>query len=327
MDLNEFDYHLPSELIAQYAVQPKSFARLMVLRGDEIQHRRFFHLIDYLQAGDVLVMNRSRVLRNKLTGQKVTGAAAEAILMNPLDGHTVRARIKCSKVRVGNAFIFEGLHARVVGQENDIFHLYFEQPVAEIVDRHLYPNPPYIHRTVGEEYQTVYALEPGSLAAPTAGLHFTRNLIRRLKQKGVLFAELTLHVGFGTFLPIRDQQILKHTMEPEYYTIDSANAERIREARRLFVVGTTTFKALQSSARPGGRVEARSEHSDLFIYPGVDLPVPVTGLITNFHLPKSTLILLVSAYYGKERILKAYRKAVECRYRFFSLGDAMLLLS
>lgn len=326
MDLQEYDYHLPPELIAQHAVSPRSYSRLMVVHSREIQHRRFYQIIDCLQPGDVLVMNQSRVLKNKLIGKKVTGAAAEVILMDPLDAWTVRARLKCSRVRIGNEFFFDGIRAKVVGQENDIFHLLLDRPVVEVVDRHLYPNPPYIHRNVGEEYQTVYAQTPGSLAAPTAGLHFTDSLLLRLQKKGVLLAQVTLHVGFGTFLPIRDPHITNHAMEPEYYTIDEKNAERIRSAKRLFVVGTTTFKALQSAARQTGSVEATTEFSDFFIYPGVELKLAVTGLITNFHLPKSTLILLVSAYYGRDRILAAYSEAVKQRYRFFSLGDAMLLL-
>ena len=326
MQLDDYDYHLPDSLIAQQAVTPRSYSRMLVVQGDQWVHKRFYHIIEYLQPGDVLVMNKTRVLKNKMTGNKISGAKAEMIIMAPVDENTVRARIQCSKVRVGNEFIFNGLKAKVVDQEHDIFLVQFEVPVKDVIDHHLYPNPPYIKRTVGDEYQTVYAAEPGSLAAPTSGLHFTPHLLKRLQQKGVILAWVTLHVGFGTFLPVRDPNVTGHRMEPEYYIIDQQTADTINNAKRLFVVGTTAFKALESSARQTGRVEARSEFSDLFIYPGIELKLPVKGLITNFHLPKSTLVLLVSAYYGWDKIKPAYEEAVRQKYRFFSLGDATFLL-
>ncbi len=326
LHLSDYNYDLPKELIAQTAVSPKSYSRLMVVMPDRIEHQRFFQIKEWLRPGDVMVVNRSKVMKNKLTGHKSTGAAAEMIVMKPVDEYRALARIKCSRVRVGNRFLFDDLEAVVEDQDQDVFTVTFDRPVETLIDRFLYPNPPYIHRTVGEEYQTVYAHTPGSLAAPTAGLHFTPHLIRSLKQQGVRMAEVILHVGFGTFLPIRDEDVTGHRMEPEYYEIDNRNADLINGAQRLIVVGTTTFKALQTSARGGREVQSRREFSDLFIYPGIDLPLEVDGLITNFHLPKSTLLLLVSAYMGRERILQAYQEAVERRYRFFSLGDATFLL-
>ena len=326
LNLQDFDYHLPQELIAQTAVTPRSYSRLMVLRGDGLEHRRFYQLPRYLQKGDVIAINQSRVMKNKLTGRKSTGAAAEMILMQPVDEYTVRCRIKCSRVRVGNVFEFDDLQAKVVEQQNDIFIVQFNRPVQEIVDHYLYPNPPYIQRTVGEEYQTVYARSPGSLAAPTAGLHFTPHLMQRIKAIGVQFATVTLHVGFGTFLPVRDTTITGHRMEAEYFEITPETAQVIQNANRLFVVGTTTLKALETSAQETGQVQPGKGWSELFIYPGYRFRMPVKGLVTNFHLPKSTLMLLVSAFYGREHVLAAYAEAVRQRYRFFSLGDATLML-
>ncbi|MBD3378579.1 tRNA preQ1(34) S-adenosylmethionine ribosyltransferase-isomerase QueA [candidate division KSB1 bacterium] len=326
LNLSDFDYFLPSELIAQTAVTPRSTSRLMVLKGDDLEHRRFYQLPEYLQQGDVIAINQSRVMKNKLIGRKSTGAAAEMILMQPVDENTVRCRIKCSRVRVGNVFEFDDLLAEVVEQQNDIFIVQFNRPVKEIVDHYLYPNPPYIHRAVGEEYQTVYARTPGSLAAPTAGLHFTPHLIRRIKAMGVQFATVTLHVGFGTFLPVRDTSITGHRMEAEYFEITPETAQAIQNANRLFVVGTTTLKALETSAQETGQIQPGKGWSELFIYPGYRFRMPVKGLVTNFHLPKSTLMLLVSAFYGRERVLAAYAEAVKQRYRFFSLGDATLML-
>jgi S-adenosylmethionine:tRNA ribosyltransferase-isomerase len=326
MKLSDFDYTLPKEQIAQHAVVPKSYSRLLVVNGDQLYHRRFYQLGEFLQKGDVVVINQSKVLKNKLTGKKETGAAAEFIIMQAVDTFVAKGRLKCSRIRIGNRFYFDGLSATVVDRDEDIFYLKFDQPVKDIIDHYYYPNPPYIHRRVGDEYQTVYAEKGGSLAAPTAGLHFTPHLIRSLKKKGVTFTSITLHVGFGTFLPIRDNNIIDHKMEAEYYEISAKAAELINNAKRLFVVGTTTLKALESAARKNGNVTAKSEFSDLFIYPGFRFQLPVKGLITNFHLPKSSLILLVSAFYGWPRLKHAYEVAVKKGYRFFSLGDATLFL-
>ncbi|HPG38965.1 MAG TPA: tRNA preQ1(34) S-adenosylmethionine ribosyltransferase-isomerase QueA [bacterium] len=326
MNLDDFNYHLPQERIAQTAVTPRSYSRLMVVQGDSVLHKRFYNIVDHLQKGDVLVMNRTRVMKNKLVGHKVSGAQAEMIIMQPINENTVTARIQCSKVRIGNEFVFGVIHARVIDQQNDIFFVQLDQPLAAVIDHNLYPNPPYIKRTVGDEYQTVYASAPGSLAAPTSGLHYTTNLLQALQRKGVKTAFVTLHIGFGTFLPVRDPGIVHHKMEPEYYIIDEENAALINNAPRLFVTGTTALKAIESAAQANGRVEAKQEFSELFIYPGYEFKNPVSGLITNFHLPKSTLLLLVSAFYGWERIHAAYEQAVQKKYRFFSLGDAMLLL-
>ncbi|MBN2414028.1 tRNA preQ1(34) S-adenosylmethionine ribosyltransferase-isomerase QueA [candidate division KSB1 bacterium] len=326
MNLDQFTYELPEELIAQTAVTPRSYSKLLVVKGASLEHRRFYHIVDYFNKDDVLVLNRTRVLKNKLTGNKVTGAKAEMIIMRPVDEYTVKARIQCSKVRIGNEFVFQDIHAKVTDQHKDIFYVKLDRPVESIIDHNLYPNPPYIKRIVGEEYQTVYASESGSLAAPTSGLHFTPRLMEKLKDKGVRFAWVTLHVGFGTFLPVRDQNIVNHKMEPEYYEIDSENAKLVNNAKRLFVVGTTALKALESAATEDGRVEAKKEFSELFIYPGYSFRLPVKGLVTNFHLPRSTLILLVSAFYGWDRIRNAYEEAVKRKYRFFSLGDATFLI-
>ncbi len=326
MNLSDFDYKLPKEQIAQQAVFPKSYSRLLVVDDNKCIHKRFYQLGEFLQKDDVIVINQSKVLKNKLTGKKETGAAAEFIIMQAVDRCIAKGRLKCSRIRMGNRFYFNDLCARVVDRQKDIFYLEFDRPVMQIIDRYHYPNPPYIQRHVGEEYQTVYAKTAGSLAAPTAGLHFTPNLIRTLKKKGVRFTSVILHVGFGTFLPIRDEKIVHHKMEAEYYEIDRQTADIINQAKRLFVVGTTTLKALESSARQDGRVIPQKALSDLFIYPGYRFKLDVKGLITNFHLPKSSLILLVSAFYGWPRVKRAYEQAVKKGYRFFSLGDATLFL-
>ncbi len=330
MRLSDFSYSLPEELIAQDAVEPRSYARMMVVPGSgPFSHARFYRLPGLLRKGDVLVVNDTRVLHNKLLGQKDTGAHVEVIIEERLDAHTVKCRIKgTSHVKPGNVLLFTLAGKRFSGQvthKSEYFHLRLSVPVDTVLDRGMLPNPPYIHERISDSnYQTVYAEEKGSLAAPTAGLHFTDHLLSTVRKKDVAIVPITLHVGFGTFSPVRDEYITGHKMHPERYTITPEAADAINHAKRLFVVGTTALKALESTS-VSGRVMPGSQESTLFIYPGHRFRLHYTALITNFHLPRSSLLLLVSAFAGRERILDAYAEAVRRRYRFFSLGDAMLL--
>ena len=322
MNLSEYNYMLPKELIAQEPVFPKDHSKLMVL-NKTIEHKHFYDIINYLEKDDVLVVNESRVKKCKLIGKKSTGAEVEVIIEKQ-KGALFECRIHgSSAVKIHNALLFENTKGLVVGKDGEKFLVQFNNsPINE--NLHL-PQPPYIKRLLSDrEYQTTYSSEEGSLAAPTAGLHFTEELLKKIEQKGVKIAKIKLHVSFGTFKPIRTE-VNKHKMDPEEFIIDKPTADLINNAKRLFVVGTTSLKALES-ANQNGKIIPQHKNSKLFICPGYKFKTKVKGLITNFHFPKSTLLLLVSAFYGKEKILDAYEKAIKHKYRFFSLGDAMLLL-
>ena len=347
MELNEFDYELPDELIAQRAVTPRDHSKLMVLKNGKIEHKHFYEIIDYLSEGDVLVVNHTKVAKAKIKGRKETGGKVEIILENesiikslqePADKFL--CRIKGSNVKPSVKIIFDStsntgyipdnFYCEVLNKENDVFTIKFNKKLSSaIIDKYFkLPLPPYIKQDIREEdeYQTVYSTVTGSVAAPTAGLHFTNDLLRKIEAKGVIIARVCLHVGFGTFLPIRNK-IKEHKMHAEYYEIDEENAKKINERKgKLYLVGTTTVRVIESVADNNGIVHARHGTTDIFIYPGYKFKVNFDGLITNFHLPKSTLLLLVSAYYGKEKILNAYNIAVQNKYRFYSLGDAMFLV-
>ncbi len=335
MNPSEFDYDLPTELIAQRAASPKDSSRLMVVHKDSIEHRRFYEIVKYLQEGDVLVINETRVSRAKICGQKITGSAAELIICDEIKGSRDRfhARIKGNKVKVGNRYnLFGGLRCEVVGQENDIFEVEFDRDITDDIISEYFelPTPPYVKEKLSSDadYQTVYAnpAKTGSLAAPTAGLHFTEDLMNRIKEKGVEIVKVCLHVDFGTFLPVRGN-IEEHRMHVERYEVSEDAAKAINErSGRLVCVGTTTVRTLESAADDSGNVAAGSGETGIFIYPGYRFKMKIDALITNFHLPKSTLLMLVSAYYGLERIMEAYSEAVQERYRFFSLGDGMILI-
>ena len=341
MDISDFDYDLPEERIAQTPLEPRDSARLMVLHPKEhtIEHRHFYELGDFLRSGDVLVFNDTRVIPARLIGARSqTGGKVEVFLLRQIDKDQWEVLVKPGKkARVGSVIQFsDELSCEIIADTDFggrivrfIYHGIFE----EILDRlGSMPLPPYIHEKLEdrERYQTIYSRVKGSAAAPTAGLHFTKNLMERLHEQGIQFGFITLHVGLGTFRPVHVDVIEDHVMHREFYSVPTETAELIQraklEGRRVVAVGTTSIRTLEASAANTGHVEAGSGWTDIFIYPGYEFKV-VDAVITNFHLPKSTLIMLISAFAGRTFTLEAYRTAVEEQYRFFSFGDAMFIPS
>ena len=336
--LSDFDYELPPELIAQHPAAARSASRLLHVDGASgaIEDLRFTDILRLLDARDVLVVNDTRVIKARLHGRKDTGGEVEVLVERVLDAHRALAMIRASKTpQAGRELVFEGARATMLGRHEEFFELRFDVPVLEHLERHgEVPLPPYItHEAVDEDaarYQTVYAREPGAVAAPTAGLHFDEAMLAALRGKGVGFASVTLHVGAGTFQPVRVDNVAEHVMHAEWYRIPQATVDAIDSARakggRVVAVGTTSMRALESAAAASadGRVHEGSGETRLFITPGYRFRV-VDRLVTNFHLPKSTLLMLVSAFAGVDNIRRAYAHAVAERYRFFSYGDAMLL--
>lgn len=332
--LSDFDFELPETLIAQYPLEKRSASRLLVVHDEQLTDSHFHHLIDYLDKDDLLVFNNTRVLKARFFGVKATGGKIEILIERILDNRTALAKIRASKSPKDNSTILiDGqLDVTVQGRQGEFYILRFPSDIFAILEQygHL-PLPPYIDRAADAydetRYQTVFAREPGAVAAPTAGLHFDEELLDRLEQKGIRTAYLTLHVGAGTFQPVRSENLSEHKMHTEWYTIpqETVNAVRAAKAagRKVVAVGTTSLRALESASRTGQLV-AGSNETDLFITPGYRFRT-VDHLVTNFHLPKSTLLMLVSAFAGYERIRKAYAHAIAQRYRFFSYGDAMLL--
>ncbi len=341
MRREDFYYELPEELIAQDPLLHRSDSRLMVLNrnNNTIGHRHFYDITEYLRAGDCLVINDTKVIPARLMGVKEeTGASIEVLLLKRKDEFTWETLVKPGKkARPGAKIVFgEGLLVGevldVVEEGNRIIRFSYDGIFEEILDAlGQMPLPPYItHKLVDQNrYQTVYAKHDGSAAAPTAGLHFTEELLAEIKKQGVHIARITLHVGLGTFRPVKEENILDHHMHSEFYMIGEADAERINETRRkggrIISVGTTSTRTLETVADETGFVRPCSGWTDIFIYPGYTFKA-IDGLITNFHLPESTLLMLVSAFYDREHILAAYQEAVKERYRFFSFGDAMLIL-
>ena len=339
MRTDDFDYYLPKELIAQHPAQKRDMSRLLVLdkKTGEIEHKHFHDIIDYLQAGDVLVINNTKVIPARLLGQKKGGTAHIEVLLLKQVGETDQWEVLVhpgKRAKVGTEIIFgDGrLTAKVIADTDTgrIVEFSYEGIFNEILDQlGTMPLPPYITEYDGDmnRYQTVYAKFAGSAAAPTAGLHFTEELLEEIKQKGVEVIEVLLHVGLGTFRPVQVEDVTKHKMHTEFYSVSEAAAERLNQAkaegRRIISVGTTSTRTLESAFK-NGKIEAGSGETDIFIYPGYEFKV-VEALITNFHLPKSTLVMLVSALASKEFILHAYEVAVEEKYRFFSFGDAMFI--
>ena len=338
MDISDFDFTLPDRLIAQHPPEVRGSSRLLVALPDmTLQDRVFGDLPDYIEAGDVLVFNNTKVMKARLFGQKESGGKIEALIERVLDNHTALAHIRSSKSpKPGTKLIFEGdICAVMVERADELFCLRFEggQTVYELLEQngHL-PLPPYIERAAGADddtrYQTVYAKHQGAVAAPTAGLHFTDELLGRLKAKGVETAEVTRHVGAGTFQPVRVDKIEEHKMHSEWFDVPSETVAAIEAAHargnKVWAVGTTSMRALESAARETGLLKAGQGDTDIFITPGYRFRV-IDRLITNFHLPKSTLLMLVSAFSGMEHIRAVYRHAVEHEYRFFSYGDVMVL--
>jgi S-adenosylmethionine:tRNA ribosyltransferase-isomerase len=343
MDVSEFDFHLPEELIAQSPPPRRADSRLMVLDREtgELEHRRFSDLTEYLRPGDVLVINDTRVRPARLIGmKKETGGRVEILLLKPLgeDRWEVLAK-PARRLKPENTVLFGNGELRaVVEGESDvaggrIVRLTYEAEDLEALLERLgeMPLPPYIRKRLEdpERYQTVYARAVGSAAAPTAGLHFTPELLEEIRGKGVDIASVTLHVGLGTFRPVTAERVEEHRMHAEYYEVDEEAAERIRAARkrggRVVAVGTTSVRTLETVAGLHGEIVPAKGWTDIFIYPGYRFRA-VDALITNFHLPRSTLLMLVSAFASRRQILAAYEEAVNRRYRFFSFGDAMLIL-
>lgn len=340
LTLSDFDFPLPPELIAQTALPDRSASRLLVVQTDaggatRLADRAFSDLIEYLRPQDLLVFNDTRVIKARFFGHKPSGGKVEVLIERLLDDHQALAQVRASKTPAeGSTLRLADAFDVTVGPRVDqFFTLRFPEPALDLIERHgRLPLPPYIEHDPDaydeSRYQTVYARKPGAVAAPTAGLHFDDALFAQLDAHGVRRAFLTLHVGAGTFQPVRTENIAEHKMHSEWYEISPALAQAVQETRaaggRVIAVGTTSLRALESAATPEGTLTAGSGDTDIFITPGYRFRV-VDALITNFHLPKSTLLMLVSALAGIEPIRLAYRHAVEQRYRFFSYGDAMLL--
>jgi S-adenosylmethionine:tRNA ribosyltransferase-isomerase len=363
MKTNEFDYELPEERIAQTPIEPRDASRLMVVHraSGEIKDRTFGEITGYLRPGDLLVLNQTRVIPARLLGHKAeTGGKVEVLLLKRQDSRTWETLARGKKLRPGTRIVFQGagsqgdadlqLSAEVIGETEAGGRLVrFDQPVEALLDElGVVPLPPYIHETLADpkRYQTVYGQIDGSVAASTAGLHFTPELLVQVRRMGVELAYVTLHIGLDTFRPVKEENLEEHQIHTEWYEVTVPVAEQINrarlEGRRVIAVGTTVVRALESAA--GGcapvsgteengeglscawrSVSASSGPTDLFIYPGYDFRV-VEAMITNFHLPRSTLLMLVSAFSGQDLIRQAYEKAINEQYRFFSFGDAMLLL-
>ena len=339
MKTSDFYFNLPEEQIAQVPLQDRTSSRLMVLDREtgETKHQHFYDIVDYLQEGDCLVLNDTRVIPARLFGARPSGGKVEFLLLTRKDEKRWEVLVKPGKkARPGDEIIFgDGiLKAKVeevIEDGNRIVSFEYEGIFEEVLDRlGEMPLPPYIHEKLEdrERYQTVYSKHEGSAAAPTAGLHFTKELLEQIKEKGIKIAYVTLHVGLGTFRPVKVDDVLNHEMHSEFYQIDEENAAIINETKkaggRIISVGTTSTRTLESNADEEGYVSARSGWTNIFIYPGYTFKC-VDALITNFHLPESTLIMLVSALAGKEHTLAAYNEAVKEGYRFFSFGDAMFI--
>ncbi len=338
MLLDDFDFELPAELIAQSPAEERSASRLLLLDGKTgaLADSHFSHLAENVVRGDVMVFNDTRVIKARLTGAKDSGGKVEVLVERVLASDRTLAQVRASKSpRVGSRFMLSGgTIATVLGRQGEFFELRFEDcsDIFALLERHgAVPLPPYIAHAADAmdeaRYQTVYARAPGAVAAPTAGLHFDAAMLEALKQRGVTIAHITLHVGAGTFQPVRVADVREHRMHSEWYDVPQATVDAIRTARergsRVIAVGTTSLRALESAAADGD-LKAGTGDTRLFITPGYAFKV-ADRLLTNFHLPKSTLLMLVSAFAGMDNVRRAYRHAIDKRYRFFSYGDAMLI--
>ncbi len=340
MKTHDFYYDLPETLIAQTPLEKRDTSRLMVLDREtgEVTHKHFYDILDYLNPGDCLVMNDSRVLPARLLGHRPTGGAVEVLLLRDLGDKSWECLVKPGrKMQVGGEVIFGDGELTATVEEvkedgNRIVRFHFEGIFLEVLERlGKMPLPPYIKAELQdqERYQTVYSREVGSAAAPTAGLHFTKELLEKIREKGVKTAFVTLHVGLGTFRPVKAENILEHHMHAELCMMSAETAAVLNETKqaggRVICVGTTSCRTLESLVDEDGSFEEKSRWTEIFIYPGYTFKA-MDGLITNFHLPESTLVMLVSAFAGRENVLNAYEEAVRERYRFFSFGDAMCII-
>ena len=340
MKTHDFWYDLPEELIAQTPLLQRDTSRLLVLNKQTgaLEHKHFYDVLDYLKPGDCLVLNDSRVLPARLLGHRPTGGAVEVLLLRDLGEKRWECLCKPGrKMQVGSEVIFGNgeLTATVAAVQEDgnrVIEFHYEGIFLEVLERlGKMPLPPYIKAELQdqERYQTVYSREVGSAAAPTAGLHFTEELLAKIREKGIKIAFVTLHVGLGTFRPVKAEEISEHHMHSELCMLSAETADILNETKksggRIICVGTTSCRTLESLVNDDGSFEAKSKWTEIFIYPGYAFKA-MQGLITNFHLPESTLVMLVSAFAGRENVLHAYDEAVKERYRFFSFGDAMLLI-
>ncbi len=342
MRTSEFDYELPQELIAQEPAEPRDSSRLMVVHRSDgrIEHRIFREIGEYLRPGDLLVANDSRVIPARLYGRKTTGGKVEVFLLRRLEPQRWECLVRGHRMRPGVRVILSKGETEVEAEIEEVTPtgsriVRFDRPLEPILPGlGVVPLPPYIHRKLEnpERYQTVYAREDGSVAAPTAGLHFTPELMESLRRQGIRFAFVTLHVGLGTFQPVKEERVEDHRMHSEFGILTEDVAEEVNRTRgsggRIVAVGTTSVRVLETAAAlagPGQAVAPWSGETDIFIYPGYRYRA-VDALITNLHLPRSTLLMLVAAFMGRELTDKAYREAIRRRYRFFSFGDAMLIL-
>ncbi|MDF2178903.1 tRNA preQ1(34) S-adenosylmethionine ribosyltransferase-isomerase QueA [Aliiglaciecola sp. CAU 1673] len=341
MKVSDFRFELPDELIARYPQAKRSASRLLHLNGKSgaLDHRQFPDIVDLLNPGDLLVFNNTRVIPARLLGQKESGGKVEVLVERILDEHRVLAHVRASKApKPGTVLVLEQeVRAEMIGRKDALFELKFlnAEPVLALLEQYGHmPLPPYIDRpdeaSDRERYQTVYNEKPGAVAAPTAGLHFDDDILERLARKGVHTAFVTLHVGAGTFQPVRVDNVLEHQMHSEYAEVPQEVVDAVvatkQAGKRVVAVGTTSVRSLESAAKAAGDklIDTFFDDTDIFIYPGFHFKV-VDAMITNFHLPESTLIMLVSAFAGKDNIMKAYQQAIDTRYRFFSYGDAMFI--
>ncbi len=339
LSTKSYFYNLPEELIAQVPAEPRDSSRLLVCHKDtgEYEHKHFFDIVDYFKKGDVLVINNTKVLPARLYGKKETGADIEVLLLKRIDLNNWECLAKPGKrLKAGTEIIFSDKLKGVVVSDTDfggkIIKFIFDGVFEDIINGiGVMPLPPYIKKQYKDQsrYQTVYNKVSGSSAAPTAGLHFTKELLTKLNEKGVEIVEVLLHVGLGTFRPVSDDNILNHKMHSEYIEMSEENATFLSKAkkdgRRIIACGTTSIRVLESSADNNGNIKPCKKETDIFIYPGYKFKV-VDGVITNFHLPESTLIMLVSAFLGYDKTMEMYNIAVKEKYRFFSFGDATLLI-
>ena len=340
MKVKDFDFYLPEELIAQHPMEKRDESRLMVVdrKSGHIEHKIFKDILGYFNEGDCLVLNNTRVLPARLIGEKEnTGGKIEFLLLKRIEGDKWETLVKPGKkAKIGARFVFGSgeLKAEVKGMGEDgsrIIEFEYEGIFEEVLDKlGQMPLPPYITEKLDdkERYQTVYSKEKGSAAAPTAGLHFTKELLKEIENKGVKIAFVTLHVGLGTFRPVKVEDIEEHHMHSEYYTMSKETADIINKTKenggKVIAVGTTSCRTLETIGDENGKVKEKSGWTDIFMYPGYKFKI-VDRLITNFHLPQSTLLMLVSAFSSRENIMNAYKEAVDEKYRFFSFGDAMFL--
>ncbi len=335
MQLADFDYVLPPELIAQAPLPQRSHSRLLIVEKSTLRDQYFYELPKFLNPSDVLIFNDTRVIPARLFANKASGGAVEILIERLIDTHRALAHLRVSRKPAIGSFLYlnQGYRLQFVGRRDDLFELASAIPFAEVLVRHgQTPLPPYVERPPDEldstRYQTVYATHPGAIAAPTAGLHFDESLLKTLQIQGIEYGFVTLHIGAGTFQPVRADNVRQHQMHSEWLQISEATVDLILAAktqhRRIIAVGTTVVRALETAALSSGVLQPFTGESQLFIYPGFPFRV-VDGLITNFHLPRSTLLMLVSAMIGRERLMASYAHAIAQKYRFFSYGDAMFI--